>query len=69
MLDIQGLKNINQGDDIWVLASGPSMNFISNSFFENKITIAVNEVCEIFKCNYVVVKDLSQDFESVINNQ
>ena len=68
MLNIVNLKNIHQGDDIWVLGSGPSMNFISNSFFKNKTTIAVNEVCEHINCDYVVVKDLSQDFESVINN-
>ena len=68
MQNIKELNNIHQGCDVWVLASGPSMNFISNSFFEKKITIAVNEVCEIFTCNYVVVKDLSQDFETVIKN-
>jgi hypothetical protein len=68
MLNIQTLKDIHKDDDIWVLGSGPSMNFICNSFFENKTTIAVNEVCKYVICNYVVVKDLSQDFEAVINN-
>lgn len=54
---ITELKNKHAGCDIWVLASGASMNFIDNSFFENKITIAINRTGNYFDCTYTVTKD------------
>ena len=51
------LKNVHSGEDIWVLASGPSMNYIDPSFFENKLTIGVNRIVAYFNCDYVVTKD------------
>ena len=51
------LKNVHSGKDIWVLASGPSMNFVEPSFFENKLTIGVNQIVAYFRCDYVVTKD------------
>ena len=65
---ISELKDIHKGNDIWVLGSGPSMNHIDNSFFENKITIGVNRICKFFKCNYIVAKD-DTGFESILNNK
>jgi len=63
------LKNIHQGEDIWVIAAGGSMNFVNNSFFENKITIAVNQSYRLFKSDYVVMKDLGESsrFDESIN--
>lgn len=54
---IEELENIHKGRDIWVIASGASMDFVAPSFFEGKITIGVNEVYTKFKCNYLVRKE------------
>lgn len=53
------LKNIHKGEDIWIIASGPSMNFVSPDFFANKISIGVNRVNIKFHCDYLVAKDPS----------
>ena len=37
-------KNFHQGADIYVIGSGTSTELIHPSFFENKITIGVNQV-------------------------
>lgn len=55
--NIKEIKNIHSNQDIWVLAAGPSMNYLSPSFFENKITIGVNRICKFFDCDYIVAKD------------
>lgn len=55
--EINELKNIHKGQDIWVIASGSSMDFVDPSFFEGKITIGVNEVYCKFKCDYLVRKE------------
>ena len=54
---INKLKNIYLGKDIWVLGTGPSMNYIEQSFFNNKITIGINRICKFFNCDYIVAKD------------
>ena len=51
-------KNCHKGRDIYVLASGKSVDFIPNSFFDNKIIIGVNQVYKKTKCNYLVRKDI-----------
>ena len=66
MKNIEELKNIHKGEDIWVLGSGPSLNYINKNFFENKITIGVNRICKFFDCNYIVSKD-SRGFENILN--
>ena len=58
--NITELKNIHKGEDIWVIAAGASMNFVNNSFFDNKITIGVNQVHRLFRCDYAVMKDLGE---------
>jgi hypothetical protein len=57
MKNFNTLKNIHKNEDIWVLASGPSLNFISKDFFVNKITIGVNRVSNKIPCKYIVSKD------------
>lgn len=52
------LKGRHRGDDIWVIASGASLNFVDQSFFKNKITIGVNRVNMKFDCDYIVAKDV-----------
>ena len=54
---ITKLKHKHKDQDIWVLAAGPSLNYIDASFFSNKITIGVNRICKFIECNYVVAKD------------
>ncbi|MHA2217312.1 MAG: hypothetical protein ACXACY_15340 [Candidatus Hodarchaeales archaeon] len=57
MKSIIEFKNTHLNEDIWIIAAGPSMNYVDNSFFENKITIGINRVINKFKCNYLVAKD------------
>lgn len=55
--EIRELKNIHKGQDIWIIAAGPSMDFVDPSFFEGKITMGVNKVYVKFKCDYLVRKE------------
>ena len=54
---ITELKNAHRGEDIWVIASGASMDFVKPDFFTNKITVGVNQVNRRFDCDYIVAKD------------
>ncbi len=56
--DITKFKDIHKGKDVWVVLAGPSMNYIDPSFFDNKITVGVNQVYRFFKSDYIVMKDL-----------
>ena len=56
---ITELKNIHDGEVIWVVASGASMDFVEPDFFSNKITVGVNRVNRRFDCDYIVAKDAS----------
>ena len=58
---LKELKNKHQGEDIWILLAGSSMNYIHNSFFENKITIGQNQMFKHFKCDYIVMKDCMEE--------
>lgn len=57
MNTIKEFKNLHNEEDIWIIAAGPSMNYIDPSFFANKVTIGINRVCMKFDCNYLVAKD------------
>lgn len=58
-----GLKNIytltdcHRGADIWIVAAGPTMDYVSPEFFENKISIGVNQVSRKFKTTWLVRKE------------
>ena len=65
---ISELKEIHTGEDVWVLAAGPSMNYLDPSFFENKVTVGVNRICKFFSCDYVVAKDGRGFFEILENS-
>ena len=58
--DIIELKNIHRGDDIWIICAGSSMNYIQSDFFENKITIGLNQVYRHYPCDYVAMTDLNE---------
>lgn len=51
------LMGIHAGQDIWVIASGPSAGFVDPGFFDGKITIGVNRVWTKFETDYLVVKE------------
>ena len=57
-MNIATLKNTHQGEDIYVLGSGPSMNHFNKAFFNNKIIIGVNRICRYIKCDYTILKDV-----------
>lgn len=50
-------KGLHTGSDIWVLASGASMTYMHESFFNNKITLGVNSMYKKFPCMYTIVKE------------
>lgn len=62
---ISELKGIHRGSDIYVIASGPSVDFIDPNFFKNKITVGVNQAFKKVKCDYIVRKEGSQIRESI----
>ena len=37
--NLKELKNKYQGEDIWVILAGSSMDYVSDEFFKNKIVI------------------------------
>ena len=58
MKQISELKNIHNGYDIYVVASGASAGYITPGFFDNKIAIGVNEIWKRFNnLDYIVRKE------------
>lgn len=57
MMPIQALKNAHYGEDIWVIAAGPSAGYVRSSFFQGKCTIGVNRVWKKFDVKYVICKE------------
>ena len=51
------LKNTHKGEDIYVICSGPSLDWFSNDFFMNKTTIGINQIYKKIKTDYIVRKD------------
>jgi len=41
-VNLQDLRDKHAGQTIWVLGSGPSLNFLDSSFFLDKIVVATN---------------------------
>lgn len=54
---IKRLKDQHRGQDIWVIAAGPSAGFVDAEFFRNKISLGVNYTWRHFAVDYVVVKE------------
>lgn len=52
------LKDKHLNEDIYVIASGASMDYIDPSFFEGKVTIGINQVYKKFACTYLVRKEV-----------
>lgn len=36
------LEGLHDGETLWVLGSGPSLNYIEGSFFDDKVTVSTN---------------------------
>lgn len=54
---ITEFRDRHRGEDIWVVASGSSMDYVDPAFFRNKVVIGVNEVYRHFPCTYLVRKE------------
>jgi hypothetical protein len=71
MKNITSLKNTHSGEDIYILASGKSVDFFDESFFDGKIVIGVNQAYKFTWCDYLVRKEVkfikqSLETESVV---
>jgi hypothetical protein len=44
LADLADLRNRHRGETIWVLGSGPSLNFIDPEFFDDKTCVTANQV-------------------------
>ena len=52
-MDITGLKG-TENSDIYIIGSGSSLDYIPKSFFQDKVTIGVNTVCNHVPCKYTI---------------
>lgn len=55
------LRDFHNGEDIFVLGSAASMDFMCPEFFTGRTTIGVNHVYQKFPCSYSVWKDATFD--------
>lgn len=67
VLDLIDFYNIHKKKDIYILASGKSLDFIDNSFFDNKICIGVNQIYKKIIPQYLVRKENAL-LTKIINN-
>lgn len=62
---ITDLMNKHSGMDVYVIASGASAGYIEPSFFDNKISVGVNETYHRFpNQSYIVRKDFARATEA-----
>ena len=57
MLSLKHFKDKHKGQDVYVIGSGPSCDYINSSFFENKISIGTNQTYRKFNSQYIVRKE------------
>jgi|TARA_B110000046_G_C12784282_1_gene310354 hypothetical protein len=57
MRKLKEFKDIHKDEDIYILASGKSVDFIDSSFFNNKIVIGINQVYKKTFCKYLLRKE------------
>ena len=60
------LKDTHKGEDIWVIAAGPSMDHVDADFFEGKVVLGCNRVNKKFPCTYTIHKELSTMTNSIL---
>ena len=71
MKSIEELQNSHLDQDIYILCSGPSIDYISRDFFYQKTVISVNgsyAALGIDICQYVVFQDYNEDIIEDIYN-
>ena len=66
-LELIDFKDKYKNQDIYIIGSGKSCDFLDNDFFNNKITIGVNQVYKKFKCNYYIRKE-NKHIDTVLKN-
>lgn len=54
---LNNFKDIHSGKDIYVIGSGKSLDYLNSDFFDNKITIGVNQVFKKIHCTYYLRKE------------
>jgi hypothetical protein len=59
MKDIGIFKDKYKGEDIYVIGSGPSCDYIDNNFLKNKISVGTNQTYRKFETDYIVRKEHS----------
>lgn len=57
ILPLESFKEKHGGQDIYILASGPSFDFVDPAFLADKITIGINEIYKRFPPTYLIRKD------------
>lgn len=57
MRKLEEFKDIHKDEDIYILASGKSVDFIDSSFFNNKTVIGINQVYKKTFCKYLLRKE------------
>ena len=57
MPNLKDFENKHNGETIWIIASGKSLDYIDDAFFNDKITVGVNQVFKKFVTKYLVRKE------------
>lgn len=69
MDNISKFKDIHKGEDIYVVGSGPSCDYIDPNFFKNKISIGTNQTYRKFDTKYIVRKEHGLLLDTVNNSK
>lgn len=64
---MEKFKNIHKNEDIYIIASGKSIDFIDKSFFDNKILLGVNQSYKYIEPKYLIRKE-HNFIDLVLNN-
>ena len=72
--NIEELKDIHKGEDIWLVLAGSSMDYVSSDFFKNKIVIGQNHTYKKYPSTGMVLpamgygEEMIKDLEQTINS-
>ena len=69
---VNELKNNHKGDDAYVVGSGPSLNFVDQAFFSNKIAICVNHTIshiDYARALYLVAKEPDKEMQDAAHKR
>ena len=67
-MNLQDFKNKHDNQDVYIICSGKSIDFIDKSFFDNKITIGINQVDKFLSPTYLVRKEIPDNFQLPTNS-